>query len=289
MISENVKRIWKIDGIEVKDGEKLKKMKCVSHLWKTFLKCNLTRNSKINVVGGGTVTDTVGFASQTFMRGMNFNLIPTTLLGMVDAAIGGKFAINFSGVKNLVGTFGKPDVFVNPLFSISLKDETFKEGVVEALKTGAVYDKELFEHVEKNLDKILKRDYVSLRKLITLAAKDKLEIVEKDPYDNDFRHILNFGHTIAHALESASKNRISHGHAVAVGMKLESQKFSPSVAQRIENVIQKLEFADVPSSYLVHLTSWMSKDKKRAGRYIIIPVIEEIGKAHLEKIEVDML
>ncbi|WP_456399024.1 shikimate kinase [Mesoaciditoga sp.] len=284
MVSENVKRIWEIEGIGVEDGETLKSISSVSEIWKMFLKHNLTRKSVVNAIGGGTVTDAVGFAAQTFMRGMNFNLLPTTLLGMVDAAVGGKFAFNFEGIKNVVGVFGTPDVFINPIFSLSLKEERFKEGIVEALKLGIVHDKELFDHIEMNFDSIIKREYESVKKLIFLATKDKLEIVEKDPYDDNYRHVLNFGHTIAHAIESESENAISHGHAVAIGMKVESKMFSPQMAQKIESVVQRLNF---PNIGLASIKRWIDKDKKREGKYIVVPIIDEIGKSHIEKIKIE--
>jgi shikimate kinase/3-dehydroquinate synthase len=284
IVSNKVKKIWEINGVGIEDGESLKSIQGATRIWDTFVKYNLNRKSVVNVFGGGTTTDAVGFASTTFMRGMNFNLLPTTLLGMVDAAVGGKFAINFKGIKNSIGTFGRPKVFVNPIFALSLEDERFKEGIVEALKLGVVYDERLFEHVEKNMDKILKKEYESVKTLVLLAVKDKLEVVAKDPYDENFRHILNFGHTIGHAIESASENKVSHGHAVAIGMKFESRVFSPAIAQRLEKIIEKLNFSEVNFS---SIKEWIGKDKKREADHIVIPIVDDVGSSHLEKVSVE--
>lgn len=283
VIANKVKKIWEIPGFGVEDGEKFKDIEKIEELWDLFLRLNVNRSSKICAVGGGTITDTVGFASLTFMRGVPFDLIPTTLLGMVDASIGGKFAINFKNVKNSIGSFAKPDVYVNPLFSLSLSDEVFKEGIVEALKLGAVYDRKLFEYIEMNMEEILKRNLKIVNEMVKLAIKDKLEVVKKDPFDKEFRHILNFGHTIAHAIESESNNGVSHGHAVAIGMMVESQRFNPRVLERIKNVIEKLDFGDVRLS---NLNKWIKADKKRQGKNIQIPIVDEIGKSHVEIVSI---
>ena len=283
IVANKVKKIWEIPGFGVEDGEKFKDIEKIEELWDLFLRLNVNRSSKICAVGGGTITDAVGFASLTFMRGVPFDLIPTTLLGMVDASIGGKFAINFKGVKNSIGSFAKPNVYVNPLFSLSLSDEVFKEGIVEALKLGAVYDRELFEYIEMNMEEILKRNLKSVNEMVKLAIKDKLEVVKKDPFDKGVRHILNFGHTIAHAVESESNNNVSHGHAVAIGMIAESQRFNPRVLERIKSVIEKLNFGDVR---LLNLDKWIKADKKRQGKNIRIPIIDEIGKSHVETVSI---
>ncbi len=283
IIANKIKKIWEINGFGVEDGEGFKDIEKIKELWEFFSKLNVDRSSKLCAVGGGTTTDAVGFASLTFMRGVPFDLVPTTLLGMVDASIGGKFAINFKGAKNQIGSFGRPNVYVNPLFSLSLSDDVFKEGIVESLKLGAVYDKKLFEYIEMNVEKILKRNVECLNKMISLSVKDKLEICKIDPFDKGIRHILNFGHTIAHAIESESNNNISHGHAVAIGMMSESQRFSPRVFERIKNIIERLDFDDVK---LHNPGKWIETDKKRQGESIRIPIVDEIGKSHIEKVKI---
>ncbi len=285
VLAKNVNRIWGASGIVVEDGEDLKSVNRIEELWEKFLNFGISRTSRIRAIGGGTLTDAVGFASLTFMRGVPFELVPTTLLGMVDASIGGKFAINFKGAKNLIGAFGKPKVFVNPIFSLSLSDEKFKEGIVEALKMGIVYDKKLFEYIENNIKRILKRNLESVDEMVKLAVKDKIEVVSKDPFDKKFRHILNFGHTIAHAIESASQNRISHGHAVAIGMIVESEKFSPSIVDRIRNVVEMLNFKKIE---IPILEKWLDMDKKREGSKIVVPIVKEIGKSQLESVNITL-
>ncbi len=285
LVSKNVKKIWEMDGIALDDGEEFKSIESVQKLWNLFLERGLTRSSTITAVGGGTLTDTVGFVATTYMRGMNFQLFPTTLLGMVDAAIGGKFAINFNGVKNLVGTFGKPDVFIDPIYALSLDDERFKEGIIESVKIGAVYDEKLFQYMEENLDKVISKNLAVIDEVIRMAVKDKLDVISKDPEDQNLRHILNFGHTIGHAIESASNNSISHGHAVAIGMILESEKFSPKVYERIKHLISSLGFKLEKNE---DLSKWIFSDKKRVGNGVVIPIIDKIGNSHLEKVGMEI-
>lgn len=281
VVSKNVRKIWKIDGLELEDGESLKSIENVQKLWNTFLKMGLSRNSRIVAIGGGTLTDALGFVSTTYMRGMKLTLFPTTLLGMVDASIGGKFAINFNGVKNLIGTFGKPDVFVDPIYTLTLEDERFKEGIVESIKIATVYDEQLFEYMEKNLQKIIIRNIHTIDELVKIAIKDKLEVISKDPKDENLRHILNFGHTIGHAIESQSGNSISHGRAVAIGMMAESEKFSPKIYERLKNFMTSLGFE---YDNIEDLQKWIQSDKKRIGNAILIPIIDKIGHSKLEKI-----
>ncbi len=285
IVSKNVKKIWDMEGMEVDDGEKLKSIESAQRLWNIFLENGLSRSSKIMAIGGGTLTDAVGFASTTYMRGMNFELFPTTLLGMVDASIGGKFAINFNGVKNLVGTFGKPDVFIDPIYALSLDDERFKEGIVESVKIGAVYDEKLFQYMEDNLEKIMTKNLHVIDEIVKIAVKDKLDVILKDPEDKNLRHILNFGHTIGHAMESASNNSISHGRAVAIGMIIESEKFSPQVHERIKHFITSLGFKFDKNE---NFERWIFSDKKKVGNAVVIPVIEKIGNSHLEKIGIEV-
>jgi shikimate kinase/3-dehydroquinate synthase len=282
IVSKNVKEIWEIKGTGIDDGEALKSIAGAEQLWRIFLQNGLSRKSKVRGVGGGTLTDTTGFAATTYMRGMNLELMPTTLLGMVDASIGGKFAVNFNGIKNLIGTFGRPDVLIDPIYALSLNDERFREGLVESIKIGAVFDGEFFEYIEKNINKILERNLSFLDEIVSIAVKDKLEIVSKDPEDKNLRHILNFGHTIGHAIEGSSKNEISHGRAVGIGMIIESEKFSPQVHERIESIMGQLGFK---YDKFGDLERWISMDKKKEESRIIIPVVERIGYSQLKTIE----
>ncbi len=280
LVAKKPAKIWEIDGVPIEDGEDLKDNSRIVGLWDLFLERKLSRASVVRATGGGTVTDAVGFAALTFMRGVNLVLVPTTLLGMVDASIGGKFAMNHGGVKNLVGTFGTPEVLVEPAVSLSLEEERFKEGIVEALKLGAVYDRVLFEHIEKNIDSLLERRIDLVNEMVVMAVKDKLEIVEKDPHDHGTRHILNFGHTIGHAIEGMSGNSISHGRAVALGMIAESKLFSPKLHERLKKTVDALGFQGFTSN---DPERWLMADKKRIDSGVVIPVIDEIGRSHLEK------
>ncbi|BBJ28076.1 shikimate kinase [Athalassotoga saccharophila] len=281
IVSKNFKNIWDFDGIEFDDGEGAKDLQHVQRIWNLFHSKELNRNSKVRIAGGGTLTDMAGFACITYMRGMNFELIPTTFLGMVDASVGGKFAINFNGVKNLIGSFGKPDVLIDPIYALSLEYERFMEGIVESAKIGIVYDKVLFEYMEEKVEKIKLKNLRVIDEIIRRSVMDKLEITFKDPQDKELRHILNFGHTVGHGIESASNNAISHGRAVALGMIIESKLFSPAFNQRIRNFLDAL---DLKIEEVPNWKSWIKSDKKRENDFLIIPVLEEIGRSRLEKI-----
>ncbi len=283
IVSKKFKNIWNFDGIEFDDGEGAKDLSHVQEIWNLFHSKELNRNSKVRIAGGGTLTDMVGFACTTYMRGMNFELIPTTFLGMVDASVGGKFAINFNGVKNLLGSFGKPDVFIDPVYALSLEYETFMEGIVESAKIGIVYDKALFEYMEENVEKIKLKDLRIIDEVIRRSVRDKLEITVKDPHDKELRHLLNFGHTIGHGIESASNNGVSHGRAVALGMVIESKLFSPAFNQRIKDFVDSL---DLKIEEVSDWKKWIKSDKKRENDFLIIPVLEEIGRSRLEKIKI---
>lgn len=282
MISKKVKRIWKLDGFEIDDGEEMKSISSVENVWNFFNSKGLSRNSRVRIIGGGTITDMVGFACTTYMRGIDFELFPTTFLGMVDASIGGKFAINFNGVKNLIGTFGKPDVFIDPTYTLSLKYENFVEGVMESAKIGIIYDKELFEYMEKNVERIKSKNLKVIDEIVKISVKDKLEIIGKDPQDKELRHLLNFGHTVAHGIESATNNNISHGQAVAIGMIIESKLFSSHVYERIKRFVNTLLRIEEIDGW----ERWIKSDKKRIENSVLLPVVDEIGRSHLEKIEI---
>ncbi|MGC9172562.1 shikimate kinase [Athalassotoga sp.] len=283
IVSKKFKNIWNFGGIEFDDGEGAKDLSYVQKIWNLFYSKELNRNSKVRIAGGGTLTDVAGFACTTYMRGINFELVPTTFLGMVDASVGGKFAINFNGVKNLIGSFGKPDVLIDPIYALSLEYETFMEGIVESAKMGIIYDKVLFEYMEEKVEKIKLKNLRVIDEIIKRSVKDKLEITVKDPQDKELRHILNFGHTVGHGIESASRNGISHGRAIASGMIIESKLFSPAFSQRIKNFLNAL---DLKIEDISNWKDWIKSDKKRENDFLIIPIIEEIGRSRLEKIRI---
>lgn len=204
----------------------------------TAHECGLSRKSLIVNVGGGKVSDIGGFAAAVYMRGIQYVNIPTSLIGMVDAAIGGKTAINFSGVKNLVGSFHFPsEVFIDTQFLKSLTTAELMSGEAEILKYCFIIDEPAGKHIFHSLQK---GDY---NEVVKLCIESKLKIVDADPKEAGPRMLLNFGHTIGHALEAAfldSSRALTHGHAVALGMEAESR-----VAARHFNVALSPFFEEI--------------------------------------------
>ncbi len=199
------------------DGEAAKEIKSLEGIFHSLIQWKVERTDNIVAIGGGALTDAVGFAAATFKRGCKLTNIPTTLLGQVDAAIGGKNAINMAGIKNAVGTFKFPEeVLIDPTFTLSLPYERFAEGIVEGLKMGLVASSNLYEFTKAEMQQLKARQIRTLKEFVQMSAETKLRVVEKDPYDAGERMILNFGHTVGHAIESTYS--ISHGSAVAIGM-----------------------------------------------------------------------
>ena len=197
--------------IVIKAGEQHKNLQTVQRIWKTLLKHHADRNAMLINLGGGVVTDLGGFAASTYKRGIKFINVPTTLVGMVDAAIGGKTGIDFGGGKNQIGTFAEAeDVLINPVFLETLPERELHSGLAEMLKYGFIADANL-----------LKVNLENYQQFIARAGEIKREIVAQDPTEKGLRKILNFGHTLGHAIEShclTTDSPLLHGEAVALGM-----------------------------------------------------------------------
>lgn len=197
--------------IVVKAGERYKTLGTVRRIWKALLKNNADRHAVLVNLGGGTVSDLGGFAASCYQRGIQFVNVPTTLLAMVDASIGGKNGVDLGGVKNQIGTFAEPvEVLVNPIFLSTLSDRELLSGIAEMVKYGFIADEDMLQVDVSNYEQYILR-----------AGRIKKEIVEQDFRDRGNRHILNFGHTVGHAIEAYSlttDSPLTHGEAVAAGM-----------------------------------------------------------------------
>ena len=197
--------------IIIKPGEQQKNLRTVQKIWNKLLKHNADRHSLLINLGGGVVSDVGGFAASCFKRGIDFVNVPTTLLAMVDASIGGKNGIDFGGFKNQIGVFAEAkDVLLNPMFLSTLPKREILSGLAEMLKYGFIADSELLQADLENYESNIRR-----------AAEIKKTIVVEDPFEQGKRKILNFGHTIGHAIEShylTKETPLLHGEAVAVGM-----------------------------------------------------------------------
>jgi 3-dehydroquinate synthase len=206
--------------IEMPDGETHKKIASVEQLAEKLARHGADRDATILAFGGGVVGDVAGLLASLYMRGVDVVQVPTTVLAQVDASIGGKTGVNLRAGKNLLGTFHQPRaVLIDPSVLATLPEREFHSGLYEALKCAVIGNPDLFHQFEQNKHKILKRDPASLERIITDSVQLKATVVSADERENGLRRVLNFGHTIGHALEAETGyRRLLHGEAVAWGM-----------------------------------------------------------------------
>jgi 3-dehydroquinate synthase len=204
-------------------GERTKSPGRLVRLWNEFAARGVDRHTPVVAVGGGVAGDLSGFAAATYMRGVPLALVPTTFLAQVDAAIGGKTAVNLPAGKNLAGTFTQPRlVVIDPDALRTLPEREYRTGLAEAVKYGMIRDRELFERIESGAEQLAARDLALAEEIIVRCVSIKAGIVRRDERERGPRMILNYGHTIGHAIERATDYRLNHGEAIAIGMNLEA-------------------------------------------------------------------
>ncbi len=231
-------------------GEKSKQLDTVSEIYRRLISLKLDRHSTLIALGGGVVGDITGFAAATFMRGIQFVQIPTSLIAQADSSVGGKTGVDFEGNKNMIGAFYQPRfVFINVNTLKTLPEREISSGLGEVIKHGLIMDNDLFEYIDYNLNKIFSFDENVLQYIIKLNCSIKGRVVEQDEREGDLRGILNFGHTIGHAVESVSDFTLLHGECISVGMtgayRL-AQKFGMVDAKTVERVKKTLIKAGLP-------------------------------------------
>jgi len=276
----------------IPDGERAKSMATVGRILDRAAAMKLTRQSTLIALGGGVVGDVTGFAASLYMRGISVVQIPTTLLAQVDSSIGGKTGVNFRNVKNLVGTFHQPRLVLSDPDSLkSLSDREFANGLYETLKYGIISDKALFEDFVTDLKQLKQRDSAVVEKTVARCAEIKARIVAADEMEGDLRRVLNLGHTVGHALESAAEfRRLKHGEAVGYGMiaaariSLATQRISSSEAGRMESAVRAI--GALPSLHglkIERIMKALHQDKKvRDGSvHFILPL--EIGRVEITR------
>ena len=209
-----------VEPILIPDGERFKTLQSVSRVYEGLMRAGADRGSTLIAVGGGVVGDTAGFAAATFLRGIALAHIPTTLLAQVDSSIGGKVGVNLTLGKNLIGAFHQPAmVLVDPSLLATLPRREFRSGLYEVVKYGMIASRDLFDRVSSNTKAIFARDAAVLTPAIVESCRIKADVVSKDERESGLRRILNFGHTVGHALEAVTKyRRFRHGEAIAYGM-----------------------------------------------------------------------
>lgn len=257
--------------LTLKHGEESKNFENFKAILEVMLENSFSRKDCVVAVGGGVVGDIAGFASACYMRGVDFYNVPTTLLSEVDSSIGGKTAIDFMGVKNVVGAFHQPKAVVIDTSVLStLDDRQFCAGLAEAIKIAVTSDKSLFEFIENSDD--VRRD---VQEIIERSILIKKAVVEQDEKEAGLRKVLNFGHTVGHAIESAQKGRLLHGECVATGM---LYSCSDNVKIRLEKVLKKYGLPVSTDKTNAELLPFIAHDKKADGKEISTVFVPEIGK-----------
>lgn len=257
-------------------GEKTKSFRALERLLSVMLSAEFSRTDAVLAVGGGVVGDLAGLAAAMYMRGIDFYNLPTTLLAQADSSIGGKTAIDLCGVKNAVGAFYPPKaVLIDPEVLDTLPEEQFRCGLAEIIKMAATSDAALFEKLEGMTCEEIRAD---MEEILFRALSIKARIVGADEREGGIRRMLNFGHTVGHAIESAGSYTKTHGECVAQGMLY----FSDGEARaRLEALLRRLKFDTVCRIPAEKLGKYLRLDKKKSGDGIYTVEVTEIGKGRI--------
>jgi len=291
---KNVRRFYSKDFphyevIEIGTGEKIKNLDTVQAIYGKLVEIEADRSSFIVGIGGGIVCDIAGFVASTYLRGVRFGFVPTTLLSQADAGVGGKNGVNFSGYKNMVGVFSQPEFVICDMNLLkSLPEKEIRCGFAEIVKHAAIADADLFSFLEGHHRKALKLDAEVLERLVYDSVLIKSSIVGRDEIERGERRKLNFGHTFGHAIEKSTG--LSHGEAVSLGMVIASELSArrgllpEKDRQRIEALLKKLK---LPIRLRVDgkgVLDALRRDKKRKGEGIYFVSLHSIGNAVVEEI-----
>lgn len=262
--------------LSLPDGEDHKTLASVELILEALLDHGFTRSDAIVAVGGGVVGDTAGFAAACYMRGIDWYNVPTTLLSQADSSVGGKTGVNFHGIKNLVGAFKQPaGVLIDPDTLDTLSPRLFAEGFAEIVKMAATGDASLFRLLESTAD-----PRPLMEEILAAALSIKIAVVEADPRESGLRAVLNFGHTIGHAVEGAGQGKYYHGEAVAIGMLYMS---CGEAAGRIEDLLKKYGLPTEDPFSADELMAFAAHDKKNRGGRIKLVKVKEIGSFTFEE------
>jgi len=292
---------FSVNTLLVPEGEEQKSLGAAGRLYHELTNCYAERNTPILALGGGVIGDLAGFVAATYLRGVPLVQIPTTLLAQVDSSIGGKVAIDHGQLKNMIGAFYQPRLVIADTSTLkTLPAEELAKGLAEVIKSAAIGDERFFVFLEGNLDKIKSRDEGALEESVFQSIKIKVDVVEKDEMDLGLRNILNYGHTIGHAVESVSDFRIGHGQAVAIGMvmaaKISSQMgiLNGNEVARLKKVIEKAglptEMPDLKPEEIIQAMKHDKKVRENKVRFVLLKSIgdvfvsDEVSQALVERI-----
>jgi len=280
--------------IKIGTGEKIKNLDTVRDIYEKLVMLEADRSSCIVGIGGGIVCDVAGFVASTYLRGVRFGFVSSTLLSQVDASVGGKNGVNFGGYKNIVGVFNQPEFVVCDMDLLkTLPEKEVLCGFAEVVKHAAVGNADLFAYLEENYEKALGLDVEVIEKLIYDSVILKSDLVNRDETEKGERRNLNFGHTFGHAIEKTAG--VPHGEAVSAGMVVASalsvkRGLLPAEdAERIEKLLRKLKLPTRILSDRERMFDALRKDKKREGDRIYFVLLHNIGKAVVDEISIKEL
>jgi len=281
--------------VEVPDGEQYKTLDWANSVFTALLINAFDRRSPLVALGGGVVGDLTGFAAASYMRGVPFIQVPTTLLAMVDSSVGGKTGVNHAMGKNMIGAFYQPRLVLMDLEALkTLPKEEFLSGMAEVIKYGVIWDRELFDFLEKNREKILSLEEGPLGHIIRRSCEIKADVVGKDEREGGLRAILNFGHTVGHAVETLSDYTSRHGEAVAIGMVYAAKLAHRTglcdarVPERVENLIMAYGLPTSlsvmkPRPTVIQFTDMIQVDKKAEAGKVRFVLPTKIGEVVITK------
>jgi 3-dehydroquinate synthase len=286
---EKIQKLFNAKSVIIPAGEEHKNLETISYLWKSFLENGLDRKSTVIALGGGVVGDMTGFAAATYMRGIQWIGIPTTLLSMVDASLGGKTGFDLPEGKNLIGAFHPPRLVVaDPGLLSTLPEAEFRSGLAEVVKHGIISDPGLFDLCARGLDWVK----ANLEEVVKRAMAVKIQVIEEDPYEKGIRAKLNLGHTVGHAVELVSKFELRHGEAIAIGTAVEARYAARAglagrgLVEAVEESLTALGLpihipAELPREEIVRA---MRVDKKKNAKSIRFALPVEIGRVDLVEV-----
>ncbi|HZR81326.1 MAG TPA: 3-dehydroquinate synthase [Candidatus Binatia bacterium] len=285
--------------VEVPDGEEHKNLAWLAFVYDKLIEARIERASALIALGGGVIGDLTGFAAATYLRGISYVQVPTTLVAQIDAAIGGKTAVNLAAGKNLIGAFHQPRFVIADTATLrSLPDREYVAGLSEVVKTAVILSRELFDVIDDRWRDLLARDATLLTACVRECAQLKALVVAADETESDYRAILNFGHTLGHAVETLTEyKRVLHGEAVAIGMtaairlSIDRSGLAPETGRRVIDLLDRLGLPTAIPAGLspAALALAAEADKKRSHGKVKFVCLEDIGRTRFEMLTTKQL
>lgn len=281
---------WQVEVVLIEAGEQSKTLDQASRIYDAAVEAGLDRNSPVIALGGGVTGDLAGFVAATYLRGIPLVMLPTSLLAQVDSSVGGKVAVNHPRGKNLIGAIYPPRiVIIDPLTIKTLPNDQFRAGLAEIFKYGVVVDSAFFNWLEEHVKELLKAEPSVLAGAVSGSVKAKAVVVEQDEFEKNYRRVLNFGHTIGHALEAATNySYYLHGEAVLIGMLAavtlaeHATGLNHETAGRIRSLLNQITVKKPPvdlTAEAVIDTLWQDKKRREAELIFVLP--KAIGEAEI--------